>query len=336
MGRFTTLFHNEQAVAEQARSLGVDHTFREVALAMAMPGNAGREMLFTTKAGEQRTHSMTLNRVVDDRGHTTGFVSTSEDIHDRVLAQRRIEDALATERLAVERLREVDAVKDAFVSSVSHELRTPITSIVGYLEMLQEDLFGELNAGQRRAVDRVAGNSARLLGLIDDLLTLSRVQDEKLTSADRAFDLRTVVRAGHDVVAPAWQQRELAVDLDLPAEPVPFVGDRDMVERVVVNLVGNAVKFTPDGGRLGVRLGCREGEALLEVSDSGIGIPRQEQDQLFSRFFRSSVAQKQAIPGSGLGLSIAKAVVEHHGGTIEVDSDLGAGTTFRVRLPVVV
>ena len=136
------------------------------------------------------------------------------------------------------RLREVDAVKDAFVSSVSHELRTPITSIVGYLEMLQEGLFGELNRGQVDAVRRVAANSSRLLGLIDDLLTLSRVQDEKLTPADRAFDLRGVVRGGHDVVAPAWERRDLTVSLDLPAEPVPFVGDRDMMERMVVNLVG--------------------------------------------------------------------------------------------------
>ena len=138
------------------------------------------------------------------------------------------------------------------------------------------------------------------------------------------------------MVAPAWEHRDLTVSLALPAEPVPFVGDRDMMERVVVNLLGNAVKFTPDGGHVAVRLTCREDVAVLEVSDSGIGIPRQEQDQLFSRFFRSSVAQKRAIPGSGLGLSIAKAVVEQHGGTIEVDSDLEAGTTFRVQLPIVV
>ena len=196
----------------------------------------------------------------------------------------------------------MDQVKDAFVSSVSHELRTPITSIVGYLEMLEEGEFGDLNAAQADAVRRVSSNSRRLLSLIDDLLTLSRVQDDGLGLAHRAFDLREVVRSGHDVVAPAWASRDLAVHLELPSEPVPFVGDKDMLERVVINLVGNAVKFTPEGGRVHVRMTAGHGNAVVEVRDTGIGIPAQEQDRLFSRFFRSSTAQKQAIPGSGLGL----------------------------------
>ncbi len=334
LGALASIFHTDEEVGEQARGLGVRHDFVEVALALTEPANAHREVVFTGKRGEQRTHSMTLCRVLDDRGHVTGYVSTSEDVTEQVLARRALEEALATERHAVERLRDVDQVKDAFVSSVSHELRTPITSIVGYLEMLRDGLFGDLNDGQADAVQRVAANSDRLLGLIDDLLTLSRVQDEKLTPDDRAFDLRDAVRAGHDVVAPAWAHRDLVVSLDLPEEPVPFVGNRDMVERVVVNLVGNAAKFTPDGGRVGVRLVRGAGVATLEVSDTGLGIPREEQGRLFSRFFRSSVAQQQAIPGSGLGLSIAKAVVEQHDGTIRVESDLGRGTTFRVELPV--
>ena len=104
----------------------------------------------------------------------------------------------------------------------------------------------------------------------------------------------------------------------------------------MVNLIGNAVKFTPDGGRVDVRLSVAEQTALIEVSDTGIGIPAAEVDQLFSRFFRSSLAQKRAIPGSGLGLSIARAVIERHGGTIEVDSEIEQGTTFRVRVPIVV
>ena len=230
----------------------------------------------------------------------------------------------------------MDRVKDTFVGSVSHELRTPITSIVGYLEMLEEGTFGGLNAAQADAVRRVSANSSRLLLLIDDLLTLSRVEDDGLVLADRALDLRTLVRAGYDVVSPAWEARDLQVCLDLPGEPVPFLGDRNMIERVVVNLVSNAVKFTPDGGRVEVRLStCGDG-ATIEVRDSGIGIPEEERGRIFSRFFRSSVAQKQAIPGSGLGLSIARAVVEKHGGRIELESGEGDGTTFRVWLPIVV
>lgn len=336
LGRPTTMFHTASAVAEQARELGVRGDFEEVVQALASPRRAGTDLRFLRKDGTERTHSLTLTRMVDDRGRVTGYVSTSEDVTDRVQAATALQEALDKERRAVENLREIDAVKDAFVSSVSHELRTPITSIVGYLEMLREGEFGDLNPHQSDAVRRVADNSSRLLSLIDDLLTLSRVQDEGMTQVDRVFDLRDVVRDGHDVVAPSWSRRTLTVDLGLPEEPVPMVGDRDMMERVVVNLVGNAVKFTPDGGRVAIVLRRDGDEAVLEVSDTGIGIPLEEQDRLFTRFFRSSAAQKQAIPGSGLGLSIARAVVAKHGGSVTVDSALDRGTTFRVRLPVVV
>ena len=336
LGQLTTMFHSEEGLARKARELGVGNDFTEVVHAMTAPEAAGTDIRFLRKDGEERTHSMTLTRTIDDRGQVTGYVSTSEDITERVQAQQALVEALETERQAVERLREVDQLKDTFVSSVSHELRTPITSIMGYLEMLDEGEFGELNGQQANAVRRVSGNSRRLLSLIDDLLTLSRVQDDGLGLTDRAFDLREIVRSGHDVVAPAWVTRDLAVSLELPADPVPVVADKAMLERVVVNLVSNAVKFTPEGGRVGVRMSAAQGSAVIEVRDTGIGIPVQEQDRLFSRFFRSSTAQKRAIPGSGLGLSIARAIVEAHGGTIEVDSVPDVGTTFRVCLPTVV
>ena len=151
---------------------------------------------------------------------------------------------------------------------------------------------------------------------------------------DRVVDLRKVISAGCAVVAPALEKRALELDLDLPDEPVPFLGDRDMLERVVINLVGNAVKFTPEEGRVAVSLRVGREWLVLEVADNGIGIPLQEQDQLFTRFFRSSLAQESAIPGSGLGLSIAHAIVEQHGGSMSVESAPGSGTTFQVRLPV--
>jgi signal transduction histidine kinase len=276
---------------------------------------------------------MTLSRIVDDRGVVTGYVSTSEDVTDRVRVHDALVDALETERRAVERLREVDHVKDTFISTVSHELRTPITSITGYLELLLDGGFGELDGDQADALRRVDGNSRRLLSLIDDLLTLSRVHEDGLGLIRGEVDLATVVRTAYDVVAPAWAQRDLAVALEVPADPVLITGDEDMLERVVVNLLSNAVKFTPDGGHATVRLRTADDEALLEVEDTGIGIPADEQDRLFTRFFRASTAQDRAIPGSGLGLSIAGAIVESHGGRMEVESADGDGTTFRAHLP---
>jgi PAS domain S-box-containing protein len=331
-GVSTRIFHDAYGIAEKAAELGLPEDFATVAAALI--GYGPTDLKFVRKDGQVRNHSMSLNRIADDRGATTGYVSTSEDITERVEAESRLVEALETERQAVERLREVDQVKDAFVSSVSHELRTPITSILGYVEMLQDGEYGGLEPAQLAAVQRVAANSSRLLSLIDDLLTLSRIQERGIGMVDRIVDLRQVVTAACTVVAPSLQKGVLTLDVDLPADPVPFLGDRDMLERVVINLVGNAVKFTPEQGRIDVRLHAGGETVEIEVADTGIGIPVQEQDQLFSRFFRSSLAQERAIPGSGLGLSLAHAIVEQHGGSMAVESEPGVGTTFRVRLPV--
>ena len=333
MGEFTTLFHSEEAVADKADELGVRDEFAVVALRLAQPDCAASEVRFRRKDGVERTHLMTLSQIVDDRGQVSGYVSTSEDVTEDLERRAALEEALTAERRAVARLTEVDRVKDTFVSSVSHELRTPITSIVGYLEMLLDGTLGELERAQLDAVGRVNRNSRRLLSLIDELLTLARLQEDGLREAPAELDLRYVVRTAHDVVAPAWADRRLTVELRLPDEPVPCAGDEDMLERVVVNLLGNAVKFTGDGGRIRLCLALVGDAAVIEVTDDGIGIPEDEQELLFTRFFRSSTAQLRAIPGSGLGLAIAKTVVELHDGTIDVSSRPGEGATFRVRLP---
>ncbi len=329
MGRSTLLLHSPSTIGAKAAELDVEPTLQAVADHMLEHGMAGVDMGFVRADGVERTHSMTLSRLTDEQGQVIGYLSTSEDVTERVGA----EEAL---RAALQRMQEVDTVKDAFVSSVSHELRTPITSIHGYLELLLDDAFGELAGPQRSAVERVSRNAQRLLGLIDDLLTLSRLQEDGLKLAPRVVDLREVVTEACAVVAPAAETGGLGLAVDLPEDPVPFLGDRDMLERAVVNLVANAVKFTPAGGRVGVGLEVREDGSTVQVSDTGIGIPLAEQEHLFTRFFRSSTAQRQAIPGSGLGLSIAHAVVRQHGGTIRVASCEGEGTTFWVDLPALV
>ncbi len=163
-----------------------------------------------------------------------------------------------------------------------------------------------------------------------------RLQEDGLNRAPRVVDLRQVVTEACGVVAPAAETGGLGLGIELPADPVPFLGDRDMLERAVVNLVANAVKFTPAGGRVEVGLATGGDGTTLRVGDTGIGIPVAEQELLFTRFFRSSNAQRQAIPGSGLGLSIAHAVVRQHGGSIRVASAEGEGTTFWVELPALV
>ncbi|MBM7507123.1 PAS domain S-box-containing protein [Nocardioides salarius] len=322
----TRVLHSTGQVSAKARELGVADDFASVSARMLEPDMAGADMGFVRKDGTERMHSMTLGRITDEAGRVLGYVSTSEDVTDRVAAEDALREALA-------RMQEVDAVKDAFVSSVSHELRTPITSIQGYLELLGDGSFGDLSEQQRSAVAKVAANSERLLTLIDDLLTLSRVQESGLGLERKVLDLGDVVRAGCGVVSPGGERAGVPIAVEVPGVPVPFLGDRDMLERVVINLVGNAVKFTPRGGRVEVVLRRNEQGSTITVVDTGIGIPRAEQERLFTRFFRSSLAQAQAIPGSGLGLSIAHSVVTQHGGTLRAESEPGAGTTFVLELP---
>ncbi len=195
LGRPVQMLHSDRAIIVKAAELGVPDDFTAVALALAEPGHAGAHMSLVREDGTERTHAMTLSPVHDARGRTAGFVCTSADVAEEVAARQALLDALDTERRAVQRLQEVDTVKDAFASSVSHELRTPITSIVGYLEMLIEGEFGELGPQQAAAVQRVDANSKRLLSLIDELLTLSRV-NEQHGGATLALDLRDAARRG--------------------------------------------------------------------------------------------------------------------------------------------
>ncbi|WP_158647920.1 ATP-binding protein [Nocardioides houyundeii] len=334
IGRQPSMFHSQAEIERLAAKLGIQPRFDLVALELANPKYAGFDVEFIRKDGSVRTLQLSISRMVDASGRAIGFVGTGEDVTRRVQQARALEDALAAERLAVENLREIDQVKDAFVSGVSHELRTPITSILGYLEMLEEGGFGPMQQGQVQALGRVKGNSRRLLSLIDDLLTLSRIQDGSLAVATCQLDLRDVVTGAHEEMAPGLQAAGIEFSCTVPDEEVFVVGDEERLGRVLVNLLGNAAKFTDRLGKVDLTLSVEGGTAVVAVRDTGIGIPSCDQTKLFDRFFRSSVAHERAIQGSGLGLSIARAIVETHGGRIDVESGEGVGSTFRVRLPL--
>ncbi len=245
----------------------------------------------------------------------------------------RLDELNGTLARQVEALRLSDQVKSDFVSSVSHELRTPLASILGYLEILTSEEVGELTDLQTEFLDIIETNSHRLLTLIDDLLTLAGLENGKLAMRLEPFDLSELVYGGVQAERPALAERGLEIDLQLPASPVQINADTHRLGQVVDNLLANAIKFTPAGGRISVRLTEAEGLAELVVEDSGIGISPDDVGNLFERFFRAGSATEQAIPGTGLGLAISKGIVEAHGGAIAVTSELGHGSTFTVLLP---
>jgi two-component system, OmpR family, phosphate regulon sensor histidine kinase PhoR len=238
------------------------------------------------------------------------------------------------EREMVQRLQELDQAKSDFVATVSHELRTPLTSICGYVEMLRDGEAGELQSGQERMLGIVQRNADRLLTLIEDLLTLSRIESGSFRVERAPVAMDGVVESTIAEFRPQASARGVELEADVAPDLPVVLGDSSQLERVLFNLLSNAIKFTLDGGRVVVRL-RRSGQSVeLEVQDEGIGIPEGEQDQLFSRFFRSSTSQERAIRGTGLGLVIVKSIVDHHGGEIAVKSRPGEGTTFTIRLPV--
>ena len=227
--------------------------------------------------------------------------------------------------------RELDRLKDDFVATVSHELRTPLTSMMGFLEMIREGEAGELTDEQQRFLAIVYRSSERLQRLVGDLLFVARLDATGCSCSSRPTDL---TRSCGSTSSRRSALARAPLDRADRRARARLSADRDRLAQLVANLLSNAIKFTPEGGRVTVRTFVDGGCAVVEVADTGIGIPAGEQDRLFQRFFRSSTATAQAIPGTGLGLVISRAIVEAHGGTMTVTSQAGAGTCFRVELPL--
>jgi PAS domain S-box-containing protein len=291
--------------------------------------------------------SLTVSPIFDGLQRVTGAAVIARDITHTKRQQSQLQALLAKERVARtdaeaaqqalaeqnERLRELDRLKDEFISLVSHELRTPLTSIRGYVELLLDGGAGELSDDQGRFLGVVDRNSRRLMHLVGDLLFLAQVEAGKLALELDEVDLDGVVADSVEAAKPIADEE--GIELRASLKPMPLmIGDRSRLSQVLDNLVSNALKFTSRGGSVDVLVSTENGEAVVEVRDTGMGIPEDEQARLFERFFRSSEATERAIPGTGLGLTIVKAIVERHEGTIEVESVEGEGTTMRIRLPV--
>jgi signal transduction histidine kinase len=230
-----------------------------------------------------------------------------------------------------ERLLELDRLKDEFVATASHELRTPLTSLSGYLEMSLDPAEGPLSPTREGHLRIVQRNANRLTVLVDQLLFLARADSQPLELDLRSVDLGGILQEAAETARPAASAKNIALIVEADP-PQRALADRLQLLRIVDNLVTNAVKFTPHGGT--VRLAARsEGRtAILEVTDTGHGIPAAEQPDLFSRFSRGTNAIEEAIPGSGLGLAISKVIAEAHGTNIQLESTPGTGSTFHLAL----
>jgi two-component system phosphate regulon sensor histidine kinase PhoR len=229
----------------------------------------------------------------------------------------------------VTELKRVEKIKKDFVVNVSHELRTPLTAIKGFVETIEDDIDDK----NRSYLTIIRRNTDRLINIVEDLLLLSELEERGATLSLESCDLKNLLEQMQKIFEP--RLREKGLSLTIQADPaLPAVtADAFKLEQVFVNLFDNAIKYTEAGG-ITVTLLQRDGQALIEIQDTGIGIPREHLLRIFERFYVVDASRSKQLGGTGLGLSIVKHIVLLHGGTIEVESTPGRGTKFNITLPV--
>jgi signal transduction histidine kinase len=216
---------------------------------------------------------------------------------------------------------------------MSHELRTPLNSIIGFSDMLLTENVGTLTAMQQDFLETVARNGRHLLQLISELLDLSKIEAGRLQLTLEPLDLRDLLREAADSVRAQTEKRRHTLEIDVPSEAIALSADHVRVRQVLLNLLSNAIKFTPDGGRVRLVGRVGNGDARVEVSDTGIGIAPADQSKLFKEFVQLDASASRHYEGTGLGLALCKRLVELHGGQIGCDSAHGRGSTFWFTLP---
>lgn len=239
------------------------------------------------------------------------------------------------------KLKELDQLKDAFVSSVSHELRSPLTAILGYVELLTMKPFNELNPEKaKKALDIIQESTVRLTKFVNDILDAAKIKAGKMEIQKTPFDLRATSESIFGLFHPLFEKKKIDAKLQIPDNIPTIVADGEKIRQVITNLLSNALKFTPEGGSITLSAtGARatDGVITIYVKDSGIGIPKEHQHLVFERFQQVPGTKEKisgATKGTGLGLTIAKGIIEAHGGQIGLESEPGKGTTFFFKLPI--
>lgn len=238
------------------------------------------------------------------------------------------------ERVSAE-LDEIDRMKGEFLSMISHELRTPLTAIIGYTDLLLRQIHGPLNERQNRHQEAVKKAAHRLLALINDLLDVNRLESGQIVLNVENISLPDAVRRATAQIEQSAETRGVALRLDMPASHITVVADHERLHQILVNLLDNAIKFTPAGGTVTVRVDQQETSASVAVVDTGVGVPSEQLERIWDRFHQADSSTRRHFGGTGLGLAIVRHLVEGHRGSVSVASEgTGKGSTFAFTLPV--
>jgi two-component system sensor histidine kinase/response regulator len=253
-------------------------------------------------------------------------------------SNRRLEERVRERTIelshALERLTELNQLKANFIANISHELRTPMTHLIGYLDLLADDSFGPLTAGQRDALDTVRRATNRLNGLIEDLIQFSDTSRNGISLNLQAVSLQESVREAISRLTSKAQKGNVRIDVRIPPNLPPARADGRKITWVISQLVDNGIKFTPSGGRVTVRAGDSGDRVWISVEDSGIGIPAARMGELFEPFHQLDGSATRRQGGTGMGLFLCKQIAEAHGSKITVQSKEGSGSLFMIDLPL--
>ena len=334
--RGTDLWHDPVELSSRSRHLGTTGGFPTVVAAGTTLSRSGR---LDWKAWNREGLPIVLSQRLTPRydgGEQTGWIAVAEDVTHRRGVETALRGALEREREARERAEQLEALRSAFVANVSHELRTPLTSMIGYTALALADLDAPEPRLERHRdlLGAAQRNSRRLLHLVEDLLMLSRVESRNLEPHYVELDVRSLVDGALEAIGSLGNHNQVEIEVVGPERPVSLWGDQEQVERVITNLLTNAVKFSPAGSTVRLEYGVRGADVYLRFHDRGPGIPAEEQEQVFETFYQGESARAQQMPGSGLGLSIARTIAEGHGGTLMLlPSQDGVGAVFEMCLP---
>ena len=301
--------------------------FAETQLAGAI-GSASARAAVASLAKEE---GLGIDEVMTILDETSQVLAYSRELERK---RQELEAATAELRAANERLRELDRMKDDFVSTVSHELRTPLTSIRAFAEILHDS--PELAAAKRQEfVGIILRETERLTRLINQILDLAKIESGRAEWAAEPVDLRTVIRDAADSTAALYRERDVQLEAEMPERVPIVVADRDRLQQVLLNLLANAVKFcTPGAGRVRVALSAAGGAVRVDVADNGIGIAPEHQGAIFEKFRQVGDTLTDRPQGTGLGLPISRLIVRQFGGELWVASEPGRGATFSFTIPV--
>ena len=318
----------DSLIPKDLRLAHVNHRADYWSRPVTRPMGSGLKLEGQRKDGSRFPVEISLSPVNSEDGFRVTAII--RDISERKEAEEKYRGDLELRNREIER---ANRLKSEFLASMSHELRTPLHTVIGFSELLAEELKGPLNDDQKRFVNHIHKDAMHLLDLINDILDLSKIESGRLELRREAFDVATALEEALSSIRPQGFAKSIEIESSVSV-PTALYADRVRFKQILYNLLSNAVKFTPEQGRVRVDAVSRDGFVEISVTDTGIGIPTHEHEAVFEKFHQAGATTKGVREGTGLGLAITKRLVEQHGGRIWLESEPGKGSRFTFTLPL--